>query len=306
MSNWMIKATEDWLTPVYDALHEMICMRDILFADETTLQVLNEPGKTAQSESYMWLYRTAYGTGPPIVLYDYRPDRKAKNPEAFLAGFTGYLQVDGYKAYRSLEPGITIVGCFSHCRRKFDEALKALDPKDHIGSGALAGKHFCDKLFAIERSIEDCDFDERYRKRLELARPVLDDFRLWLKKRNPTPKSKFGIAVNYALNQWEYLERYLLDGRLEISTNRAERSIKPFVICRKNFLFANTPRGAKCSAIMFSIIETAKENGLNPYEYLTYIFKNAPGWDIRNNIDALECLLPHFAPSSCKAASRQN
>ncbi len=165
----------------------------------------------------------------------------------------------------------------------------------------MVGKRFCDKLFSLERDFAELTAEERLQKRQELSKPVFDRFYEWLNGISPPPMTGLNTAVVYARNQREYLERYLEDGRLEISNNRAERSIKPFVIGRKNWLFANTPRGAKASAILYSIIETAKENGLNPYEYLTYIFKNAPNWDIRNKVDNLERLLPWFVPDSCKA-----
>ena len=305
MSNWLIRATEDWLEPVYDALHEILLTHTTLHADETTLQVLREPDKPAQSKSYMWLYRTsgydATGTEitNPIVLYEYQPDRKAVRPCEFLKGFKGYLHTDGYDGYHNLPEGITIVGCWAHVRRKFDEALKTIKKEDREKSNAAHGKRFCDKLFGLEREFKGIPPDERYLKRLELSKPVIDEFYEWLNKLNAVPKTLIGTATHYALSQRRYLERYLLDGRLEISNNRAERSIKPFVIDRKNFLFANTPRGAKSSAIMFSLIETAKENGLNPFTYLVYIFQNAPNWDIRNNRDMLNMLLPGNAAGSC-------
>lgn len=307
MSNWLLKATEDWLEPIYDALHEILCTYDTLHADETTLQVLREPGKTPQSKSYMWLYRTSgymnHGApvNMPIVLYDYQPDRRAKRPAEFLRDFKGYLHTDGYDAYHGLPDDIVIVGCWAHARRKFDEALKSIPEKDRAGSNVLRGKRYVDKLFELERAFAELNPKERFEKRQELAKPVLDEFFAWLEQLKDLPKTPLGKAKHYALGQRKYLERYLLDGRLEISNNRAERSIKPFVIDRKNFLFANTPRGAKASAVMFCIIETAKENGLNPFAYLTYIFKNAPNWDIRNNLDYLQLLLPGFVPDSCKA-----
>jgi len=155
-------------------------------------------------------------------------------------------------------------------------------------------------LFELERAFAKLTPDERFERRQELSRPVMDAFFEWLGKLDAIPKTPIGKAAHYALSQRKYLERYLLDGRLEISNNRAERSIKPFVIDRKNFLFANTPRGAKASAVMFSLIETAKENGLNPFAYLTHVFTNAPNYDIRNNLDALQCLLPHFVPKHLK------
>jgi hypothetical protein len=294
MSNWLIRATEDWLEPMYDMLHEILCNHNVLHADETTLQVLREPGKTAQSKSYMWLYRTSGDTIHPIILYDYQPDRRSKRPAEFLKDFKGYLHTDGYDGYHSLLNDIVIVGCWAHVRRKFDEALKALPECDREGSSCLRGKRYCDRLFELEREFSNLTQDERFSKRQEQSKPILDEFFSWATSLNATPKTGVGIAVHYAVSQRKYLERYLIDGRCEISNNRAERSIKPFVIDRKNFLFSNTPRGAKASAVMFSLIETAKENGLNPYDYLVYVFKNAPSMNIRNNPDALQCLLPTF------------
>jgi len=301
MSNWLIKATFDWLEPIYDTLKEILCLRRVLHADETTLQVLHEPDKPAQSKSYMWLYRTSGDPGNSIVLYEYQSDRRAEHPKIFLKNFSGYLHADGYDGYHDLPCNIKVVGCFAHARRKFDEAIKGLSKKDQADSTAMIGKRFCDKLFLLERDFAELTAEERFEKRRELSKPVFDDFYKWLGTLNPPPKTGLYTAVVYARNQREYLERYLEDGRLEISNNRAERSIKPFTVGRKNWLFANTPRGAKASAILFSIIETAKENGLNPYEYLTYIFKNAPNWDIRSNVNNLERLLPWFVPDCCKA-----
>ena len=179
--------------------------------------------------------------------------------------------------------------------------MKVLPGRDREGSLALRGKRYCDKLFDLERGFAGLPAAERHTKRQELSKPLADELFKWCQSCGAVPKSPAGAAAYYALSQRKYLEHWLLDGRLEISNNRAERSIKPFVIDRKNFLFANTPRGAKASAIMFSLIETAKENGLNPFGYLTYIFKNAPNWNIRNDIDALQNLLPGFVPESLRS-----
>lgn len=301
MSNWLLRATEDWLEPIYGAMREILLSREVLHADETTLQVLHEPDKPAQSKSYMWLYRTSGDTSEAIVLYDYQPDRKTKRPAEFLKGFQGYLHTDGYEAYHSLGSGITVVGCWAHARRKFDEALKAMAEKDREGSHALRGKQYCDQLFMLERKFADMTSRERYKKRLEFSKPLLEELFQWADSVSVLPKSATGQARHYLLSQKKYLERYLLDGRLEISNNRAERSIKPFVIDRKNFLFANTSRGAKASAVMFSLIETAKENGLDPYRYLTHVFEKAPNSDVRNSIDALQELLPWFVPDYIKS-----
>ena len=289
MSNWLLKATEDWLVPIYERLKQELLCRNVLHADETTLQVLHEPGKMARSKSYIWLYRTSGDTENHIVLYEYQPGRHAKYPMKFLETFDGYLHADGYDAYHKLPENITVVGCWAHLRRKFDEALKILPENARTDSPAKQGKRYCDQLFELERQFADLSADTRYEKRQDLAKPLLDEFFEWAENLNVLPKSPIGTAVGYARSQRKYLENYLQDGRLEISNNRAERSIKPFVIGRKNFLFANTPRGAKASAVMYSLIETAKENGLNPFEYLTYIFKLAPNLTA---VDSAEQLLP--------------
>ena len=276
MSNWLLRCSKDWLEPVYEALHEQLVQRDLLHADETVLQVLHEEEKPAQSKSYMWLYRTGSDAENPIVLYEYQPSRSGEHPKNFLEGFHGYLQTDGYSGYNAV-PDITRVGCLAHARRKFEEAMKAL-PKGKRSPTAEQGVAYCTKLFNLETEYTEqgLTFEERKKQRLERSKPVLDAMLAWANTRAVAPKSKLGMAITYLLNQWVYLNNFLLDGRIEISNNRAERSIKPFVISRKNFLFANTPKGAKGSAVIFSLIETAKENGLDPYRYLVYVLTKAP------------------------------
>jgi transposase len=302
MSNWLLRATEDWLTPIYERLRQALTAYDVIHADETTLQVLNEPNKKAQTNSYMWLYRTSgydrHGEQirTPIVLYEYQPDRRAKHPKAFLKDFAGYCHADGYEGYHTLPATVTVVGCFSHARRKWDEALKMLPEKDRGDSHVLRGKRYCDKLFELERDFADLTPDERFAKRQALARPVFDEFFAWAQSLRAMPKTPLGSAVGYMVGQRKYLEGYLADGRLEISNNRAERSIKPFVIGRKNFLFANTPRGAKASAVMYSIVETAKECGVDPFRYLTNVFRLAPGLEFKDNPDVLDGLMPWNMP----------
>ena len=268
----------DWLAPIYQELHRELLKRDVLHGDETTLQVLKEPGKSAQSKSYMWLYRTGGDAEHPIVLYDYRPDRKAKNAEEFLEGFSGYLHADGYQGYHKLRPDIRVVGCWAHARRKFDEAVKSLPKKEQAGCTALEGQAFCTKLFAIEAEIQDLSLEEKRKQRQGRAKPVLDALFSWAeeKRKVTPPKSALGKALHYLKEQRPYLVRYLEDGRLEISNNLAERSIKPFVMGRKNWLFANTPAGARASAVIYSLMETAKETGLDPYKYLLWALREAP------------------------------
>ena len=299
MSNWILKATEDYLTPVYEQLHKELFTRDVLHADETTLQVLHELGKKPQSDSYMWLYRTSGDTDKPIVLYEYQPGRGAKHPKEFLAGYKGYLHTDGYAGYHDLGEDITVVGCWAHARRKFDEAVKSLPKGKAKGSSASQGLAYCNLLFGFEQEIADKTPEQRYEERLKQAKPVLDAMFAWANSRTAAPKSTLGKAFHYLKEQWPYLINYLKDGRLEISNNRAERSIKPFVIDRKNFLFANTPKGATDSAIMFSMIQTAIENGLDPYKYLTWLLKTASTTDL-TQAEEIQKLLPWNASAACR------
>ena len=299
MSNWILKASELYLAPVYEQLHAELVKREVLHCDETTLQVLHEPGKKPESDSYMWLYRTSGDTDRPIVMYEYQPGRGAKHPKEFLKNFNGYLHTDGYAGYHNLPDDITVVGCHAHLRRKFDEAVKSL-PKGKVkGSSASQGLAYCNLLFEIEQGLADKPAEERYAERLEQAKPVLDAMFAWANVRTAAPKSALGKALHYLKEQWPYLTNYLKDGRLEISNNRAERSIKPFVICRKNFLFANTPKGATGSAVIFSLIQTAIENGLDPYRYLTWLMKQAKDVELENP-ETVQALLPWNAPAECR------
>ena len=292
MSNWLIKCTEDYLTPVYNTLKKQLVQHTVLHGDETTLQVLHEDGKKPQSKSYMWLYRTSGDAESQIVLYEYQPDRGKEHPKQFLDGFQGYLHTDGYAAYHSLPNGITVVGCWAHARRKFDEVLKGMSEKARAGSLAEKAKRYCDRLFALEKAFAELSPEERYKQRQKDSKPLIEEFFHWLRSLNTSTKSAFGSATSYVLGQKKYLENYLLDGRLEISNNRAERSIKPFVIGRKNFLFANTARGAQASAIMYSLVETAKENGIKPYDYIVWLLRSAAELRLDLHPDAAKSLTP--------------
>lgn len=299
MSNWLIRCSDDWLVPVYDALHRRLVQHDLLHADETELQVLHEEGKDARAKSYMWLYRTSSDAEHPIVLYEYAPGRGQEYPKAFLEGFRGYLQTDGYSGYNAVDGAIR-VGCWAHARRKFDEALRAV-PKGKRSPTAEQGVTYCSQLFKLEEKLKDLSPEERKAQRQEQMK-VLDAMLAWANTRNAAPKSKLGIALNYLKNQWPTLIVYLEDGRIELSNNRAERSIKPFVISRKNFLFANTPGGAQSSAVIFSLIETARENGLDPYRYLAWLLNEAPKRAL-SDPDWATALLPQNAPPLCRADS---
>lgn len=305
MSNWILRAADDWLTPIYEEMKKRLVKEKILHADETTLQVLKEPGKSAQSKSYMWLYRTGKYASQPMILYEYRPDRKASNAETFLKEFSGWLHADGYPGYHRLPEHIRVVGCWAHLRRKFDEAVKSLPQKDQANAAALQGQAYCSRLFSIEQELAELPPEERYTQRLERSKPVMDALLAWAERTNAAPKSALGKAIYYLKEQWPYLIRVLEDGRLELSNNLAERSIKPFVIGRKNFLFANTPWGAQGSAVIYSMIEAAKESGLDPYRYLTWLLTNAPILAARDDSWA-DKFLPANAPADCHSLQQNS
>jgi transposase len=298
MANWSIQVCEDWLKPIYDRLKENLLRHDVLHGDETTLQVLKEPGKTAQQKSYMWLYRTSGEREKPIALYEYQSSREGEHPQVFLDGWHGFLHTDGYDAYHALE-NVTVVGCWAHVRRKFHDAFKITKAPD---SPAKIGLDYCDRLFALEKKFADMPPDERQKNREKFSKPVAEEFFMWVETVNVPPKLAISRALTYALNQRQWLMNVFLDGRTELSNNRAERSIKPFVMGRKNWLFCNSVSGANASAIAFSIIETTKENGLKPFEYLNFLLETLPN----AKTSQIDDLLPWSdkIPIECKTTTK--
>ena len=286
MANWVISGS-NLLKPLYLRMKEELVSKEVLHADETTLEVLCEPGRDAVAKSYMWLYKTAKADNPTVI-YDYQQGRSGDFAKKFLQDFKGYLMVDGYAGYRKLEPEVTLSCCWSHVRRKFDEALKVLPDKNPESTAAI-GLSYCNKLFDIEREIADKSVEERKMVRQEQSKAVCEAFFSWAEAESfkVLPKSAIGMAIQYSLNLKKYLLTFLEDGRLELSNNSAERSIKPFVIGRKNWLFCNTPAGASSSAIVYSVIETAKENKLKPFDYLKFVFEKIQHGEIE-----IEKMLP--------------
>ena len=249
----------------------------------------------------MWLYRTSGCGFVPIVLYEYQPTRSSAHPKAFLEDFKGYLHTDGYAGYHVLPSEVKIVGCWGHVRRKFDEAVKGAPLESRTGLPSQKGLDLCNELFRLEREYEKLKPEERHEERLRRSKPISDTLFEWASALGALTKSLLGKAVHYLLAQRPYLENVYEDGRLELSNNRAERSIKPFVIGRKNWLFSATAKGAKASSVIYSMIETAKANGLKPFEYLKYLFETMP--NIRN--EKYESLLPwsETLPDRCRVKS---
>ena len=261
-------------------------------ADETTVQVLAEPGRSPTTRSYMWLFRRG-DPERPVMIFQYNETRSADVPAEFLRGFKGYVQTDGYKGYDFLDDWAEVrhMGCMAHARRKFADIIKS-QGKDRKKSGSAdVALSYIRKLYAIEKEAREnkCSPQEIYDMRQERARPILDQFHSWLQKqaKRVLPKSLLGKAISYCLAQWNHLTVYLEDGRLSIDNNAAENAIRPFVLGRKNWLFAGTSEGAEASALLYSLIETAKANGHEPYSYLRHIFEKLPYASTLEEYDAL-------------------
>lgn len=292
LSNWVIKASEMWILPMYKRMHRVLLNETALHADETTVQVLHEKGRSPTSKSYMWLYRTGKFS-PPCILYEYQPTRAAEHPQLFLKGFKGTLHVDGYSSYQKIE-NVTLSGCWAHLRRKFDQALTSL-PKKQGRRRTLTDEalNLIGEIYGIEKTISGFDPEKRLEVRKVKSWPLVEAFFTWAKTIKPQvlPKSKLGEALTYALNQKDKLETPFKNGYLEIDNNLAERSIKPFVIGRKNWMFSNTPKGATASSMAYSLVVTAKENNLNVQHYLTYLFETLPNMNLSSE-EELDALLP--------------
>jgi transposase len=274
-AQWMMRSA-DILQSLYDKLRRILLEQPVIYADETTLKVVGDN----KSKSYMWLYACGADSPegkltdtdiPNIVLYDYHASRAGQVAVDFLDGYGGYMHVDGYAGYHKTQA--TLVGCWAHARRKFTDAQKAMG-KHKSGKVDWALNHI-QKLYRIETQIKDKTIDERYRIRQEESLPLLAQFKTWLIKseQQVITQNDLSDAIHYCLNQWEKLVRYTLDGRLSIDNNRAERAIKPFVLGRKAWMFSQTAKGAQSSAVLYSIVESAKANGLTPYDYITHLLE---------------------------------
>lgn len=305
MANWVIQCSERFLEAIYRLLIIFLLRESILHADETVFQVLREPGRAAQTKSYEWIYRTSGCAEHKVVIYDYQQTRSQEHPKRFLRDFKGFLHTDGYQVYHNLPPDIIVAGCWAHVRRRWENLLKTIPREKRKGSNAERGLAYCNALFSLEREFGALKLtpQERYEKRLEKSKPVADAFFAWAGSLGALPKSALGEAVGYMLSQRKYLENIFLDGRLEISNNRCERSVKPFVMGRKSWLFAATPAGAMANSVMYSIIETARENGLHPYRYVEFLLKTLPG----STTGDLESLLPwsEQLPDICYAPHKR-
>ena len=286
LSNWLIVASRDWITPIYKEIHKQLLMNQVLHGDETPYQILNRSdGKPATSEARIWAFRTTQSSEKPIIFYYASLTRSRQVAEKVLNDFSGYLHCDGYSGYKNLK-NITLVGCWAHLRRYLkDASMNSENSKGKIGVD------YCNKLFSLERKFKLLTPEERFEKRQLESKPIVEEFYEWLGSFY-TMKGKLQTAVTYAINQKQELTRFLEDGHLQLSNNLMEEKIRPIAIGRKNYLFSTSEQGATTNAMVYTIIETAKENKINVSKYLTYLFEKLPNLNFHQNSDLLQEFLP--------------
>lgn len=301
MASWMVMVS-DRCRLIMELLQGMLKSGILINADETPVQVLNEPGRANTANSYMWVFR---GGDPekPVVLFHYAPTRSGEVPKEILAGYQGYLQTDAYSAYEQFEKKgspIILVGCMAHARRNFVKVIDARGKRAKKNGSAEVALEYIRKLYLIEKIAREQDLspEEILALRKEKAEPILKEFKVWMEKRylETPPKGLLGKALSYALNHWPKLIRYLEDGRIPIDNNVAENAIRPFVVGRKNWLFSGHPNGAHAAATLYSLIETAKACDLEPYHFLRHLFERLP--HAQTEEDLLALLPQRLTPES--------
>ena len=295
MANWCIRLAEEYLSVLYDHLHKVLYSYHVIQADETPVLV-NHDGRKAGSKSWMWVYRSGHlYQDRQIVLYEYQQTRNASHPREFLKGYDGICVTDGYQVYHTLEKELeelTIAGCWVHCRRRFDEALKLVPKSYQKESNAFLLMKQIQAIYREEGKLNDLSSDERLKQRQVVIKPLVDAFFTYLKTINVSKKDKFGDAIGYALNQEKYLRVFLTDGDVPIDNNASERAIRGFCIGKKNWQMIDTINGAKSSAIIYSIVETAKANNLKPFDYVQNLLEEIPKHMNDRDCSFLEDLLP--------------
>ena len=307
MANWTIQCADRYLAVLYDCLHEKLYGYHVLQADETPVLV-NKDGRPAGAKSYMWVYRTGrMYTERQIVLYEYQKTRNASHPREFLKDFNGVCVTDGYQVYHTIEgerEDLRIAGCWSHARRRFDEAVKALPKQKQKDSRAYLALTMIQAIYREEKQLKDLPAGERKNRRQLSVKPLVEAYFAWVRENLPKvpPKSKTWEGFNYSLNQEKYLKVFLDDGEVPMDNNAAEQSIRGFCIGKKNWVMIDTIAGAKSSAIIYSIAETAKANNLKPYDYFEYLLTEIPKHLDDTDRSFLDDLLPWSPglPANCR------
>ncbi|WP_407330988.1 IS66 family transposase [Enterovibrio sp. 27052020O] len=285
LANWCVQLGSK-VQVIIDTMKAQLLQESLICADETTVQVLREEDRQAQSKSYMWVYRSGEYTEHPVVIYAYQPSRAGACVREFLGDYTGYLLSDGYSAYDTLKD-VTQAACMAHVRRKFTDAQKA-SPSTKAGKPEKA-LTFIGKLYGIEKRAKGLSAEARQQLRVQESLPILNDFKAWLDSQHVLPKGALGKAIIYAQNQWPKLLTFLDDGHISIDNNVTERDIRPFTTGRKNWMFSTSVGGAKASANLYSLVMTCRANDINPYYYFRHLFTALP---TRSLADDMTDLMP--------------
>ena len=300
MANWVINSSDQYLSLLYNRLHELIYDSKVIHADETPTKVMRIDGHKVSGgkKTYMWVYRNRDSRkAPPIILYDWQPSRRADHPREFLKDFSGTVVTDGYQVYHKLgeeRPDLTIAGCWVHARRPFAEFIKSVGVKAAQGSIAEEAYVQITEIMHIDNEYDDLSPRDRKRQRQLVLKQKVDDYFAWAKTKynQVTHNSTIGKALAYSINQEKYLRKFLDDGNIPLDNNPAEQAIRPFTIGRKNFTIIESDNGANASAVMYSIAETAKANGVNTYKYFELLLSEIPKHMEDKNLDFIEELLP--------------
>ena len=311
IAGWVIDAYDRWLSLLYSLMREEARSREVLHVDETSVQVLKEPKRKPQSKSYMWLFAGAACDERPVYVFEYHPTRGKSVLLSFLDGWAGYIVTDGYTVYDDPPEGVKRVGCIVHARRNFYKIVQAAgaDKAEAAGSVALEALQRIQEIVAADNELDDLGPEERRAERLEKVKPLMEGFLKWaveMRGGYAAPGMKLYQALDYAIEQWPAVMTALEDGRLPIDNNRAEQAIRPFAVGRRNWLFSDTQAGAHASAGIYSIVTTARANGLKTYEYLEWVLSEMPEADAAGELDPMR-FLPWSpdVPERCRAPKEE-
>lgn len=317
MANWVIKGTEEYLSLIFDRLHELIYDNRVIHADESPVKVMRIDGRKLVNgkKTYMWVYRNRPLDGsPPIILFEWQPSRRADHPREFLKDFSGTVVTDGYQVYHTIageRKDLNVAGCWVHARRPFAEFIKSIKSKEAArGSIAQQAYDMITEMMHIDNGFDDLPSEDRKNQRQLILKDKVDVYFAWAKEKytKVAPKSKTGEALAYSINQEKYLRQFLEDGDIPMDNNPAEQAIRPFTVGRKNFVLINTDHGAKASAMLYSLVETAKANGLNPYKYFEMLLTVIPQHMDDKDRKFLDALLPWspLVQEKCKSLIKKS
>ena len=300
MANWVIKAAESYLSLLYDRLHKRVYDSRVIHADETPVKVMRIDNRkiVKGKKTYMWVYRSRPSDDvPPVILFEWQPSRRMDHPREFLKDFSGTVVTDGYQVYHTLDnqrEDLDVAGCWIHARRPFADFLKSIGPETAKGSIAQEAYDRITELLHLDNGFDDLPAEDRLKQRQLILKERVDAYFEWVRLKYPqvTHNGTIGRALGYSINQEKYLRKFLSDGDIPMDNNPAEQAIRPFTIGRKNFVLIESDHGAKASAMIYSLVETAKANNLNFYKYLEMLLSVIPKHMDDKNLGFIEALLP--------------